>query len=75
MSHKADRHSAEYYNEEDNICDMEEIMTVEFYKSEKTGKIYAEFISSDDGLWLSTKEIFPDEFNNLILALSSFTVM
>ena len=68
------RHSAEYYNEEDNICNMENLATVEFYRSEKTGKIYAEFIFIP-GCWTTTKEILPEEFNNLKSALISFSDM
>lgn len=65
------RHGLKYYKEEDNICDMEQLATVEFYKSEKTGKIYAEFIL-EDGCWMRTKEIYPNEFTNLTEALLSF---
>ncbi|MBR3117673.1 MAG: hypothetical protein IKF29_00385 [Oceanobacillus sp.] len=65
------RHSSKYYKEEDNICDMESLATVEFYKSEKTGKIYAEFIL-EDSCWMRTKEIYPNEFTNLTEALLSF---
>lgn len=66
------RHDLAYYSEEDNACNMEELMTVEFYQSEKTGKIYCEFISSDEGCWKTTKEIYPDEYDNLKSALNSF---
>lgn len=58
-----------YEDEKDNVCNMDELGTIEIYKSEQTGKIYANFIlldgSDDSGLWFDTKEIFPDEFEEI----------
>lgn len=70
FNEECDRHNAKHYNEEDNVCNMEHLAIVEFYKSKKTNKIYAEFIF-EDGCWRTTKEIFPDEFDDLKSALKS----
>lgn len=58
-----------YIDEDENVCNMEELGTIEIYKSEQTGKIYANFIlldgSDNSGIWLDTKEIFPDELDEI----------
>ena len=70
MANENLRHDADYYNEEDNICNMNELGKIEIYQSEKTGKIYLDFIMhskkfSNYGSWQITKEIFPEEFEKL----------
>ncbi len=64
------RHDSYYYNEEDNVCGMNELGTIEIYQSGETGKIYLEFIIFDgefpnNSVWTTTKEIFPEEFKKL----------
>jgi len=70
MANENVRHDSYYYNEEDNVCNMNKLGTIEIYQSEKTGKLYLEFIIFDGefpncGMWTTTKEIFPEEFERL----------
>lgn len=52
------------------FSNSENILTLDVFKSNKTGQIFAQFIQHGtgdefDGDWLITKEIFPEELNKI----------
>ena len=63
--------------ETENICNMEEIATIEIRQSEQTGKKYFNFICWNDrgynGLWQESKAISEDVINQIFKILEENT--
>ena len=59
------------YEEDENVCNLPKVLTIEVHNSEKTGKFYIEFIEHtevtnyNNGCW-TDREICKDEFKTLL---------
>jgi hypothetical protein len=60
----------QYNNDPGILNNSDELLNLQILKSNKTGKLYAQYIlhgTNDeyDGLWRMTAEIFPEEFDDI----------